>query len=303
MAENNTVNPFEQAFEKEGRRSVIYDYCQNLQKEGHEQCIWICLRRGGKWIARDIPVKEQEKGIQICVGELRKLSRWWKRHSFYSAVGVQEAMIRFMGYNPEKNEIHVVVTDFDYKGKQRELDEAISLLLKNDYVPFECGVNITGENDCANEQYVLCPNTLFDDDDDTPYCAVQRIQQLSLRRDNYRFLASMLEYYWQNGIEDEGIRFLKKSEFITTYKHVATDKFSDAANPYGKTVYAFLVLEGWHIRYMLCLFMLSLLCSICIVAIVTAVSRRLEAGLTAGSYAIGVATAFLGLITILSAII
>jgi predicted Co/Zn/Cd cation transporter (cation efflux family) len=77
----------------------------------------------------------------------------------------------------------------------------------------------------------------------------------------------------------------------------------DAANPYGKTVYAFTVVEGWHVRYMLLLLIASILCSICVVAVATAVSQSLEGGLTAGSYALGIATILLSIMTFLSAVL
>ncbi|KAH2525014.1 hypothetical protein KXW97_003180, partial [Aspergillus fumigatus] len=78
------------------------------------------------------------------------------------------------------------------------------------------------------------------------YCVAIHGRELSLRRDNYNFLPSMLEYYWQNGIESKAIEFLQNSEYVTSYRYLETDKYLDAVNPYGKTVYAFAVVEGWH---------------------------------------------------------
>lgn len=77
----------------------------------------------------------------------------------------------------------------------------------------------------------------------------------------------------------------------------------DAVNPYGKTVYAFAVVEGWHVRYMLLLLAASIICSISVVAVATAVSHSLECGLTAGSYALGIATVLLAIMTFLSAVL
>lgn len=81
------------------------------------------------------------------------------------------------------------------------------------------------------------------------------------------------------------------------------DRYVDAAKPYGKTVNAFMVMEGWRIRHLVYLIAISLICSICVVAIATAVSHSLDAGLTAGTYAIGLATAALTAMTILSVIV
>lgn len=66
---------------------------------------------------------------------------------------------------------------------------------------------------------------------------------------------------------------------------------------------AFAIVEGWHIRYLLVLIGLGLLVSFLVVSTATIVSRSLEAGLTAGSYALGVVTLLLAAMTLLSAII
>lgn len=85
--------------------------------------------------------------------------------------------------------------------------------------------------------------------------------------------------------------------------HLKWDHGIDAICPYGKTVNAFLLIEGWHIRYLFCLVAASLLASICVVAVATGISQSIEAGLTAGSYTLGLATIILGLLTFLSAVI
>jgi hypothetical protein len=76
-----------------------------------------------------------------------------------------------------------------------------------------------------------------------------------------------------------------------------------AANPYGKTVFAFGLVEGWRVRYLLCLLAISLACSFGILAIVTAAHGSIEVGVTAGSYALGLAAVFLTVMTFLSAIL
>jgi hypothetical protein len=81
------------------------------------------------------------------------------------------------------------------------------------------------------------------------------------------------------------------------------DKYFDAANPYGKTINAFKIIEGWHLRYLLCLFGSSVFCSICITAIITVAKQSFEAGLSAGSYTLALATVFLAVLTFLSAVL
>ena len=81
------------------------------------------------------------------------------------------------------------------------------------------------------------------------------------------------------------------------------DRFYDAANPYGKTIRAFKIVEGWRLRYLLLLVVGSLACSICVVAIITVARQSLEDGLTAGSYSLALATTCLAVLAFLSAVL
>jgi hypothetical protein len=80
------------------------------------------------------------------------------------------------------------------------------------------------------------------------------------------------------------------------------DTYEDAANPYGKSVNAFQIVEGWRIQYLLILVLASMVLSTCVVAITTAISN-IGDGLTAGSYALGLATVILVVLTVLSPIL
>ena len=79
--------------------------------------------------------------------------------------------------------------------------------------------------------------------------------------------------------------------------------FIDAANPYGQTVYAFLVVEGWNVRLFLQLVGVGVFLTICIVSVVTAVSHSLDVGMTAGSYAASLLAVLLAVFAFLSAVI
>jgi hypothetical protein len=81
------------------------------------------------------------------------------------------------------------------------------------------------------------------------------------------------------------------------------DSYNEAANPYGKQVDAFMVVEGWRISYLLYLIGSSLVCSICVVCVGAAVTRSFEAGLTAGTYCLGLASVALTAMTISSYIL
>ena len=64
-----------------------------------------------------------------------------------------------------------------------------------------------------------------------------------------------------------------------------------------------MIVEGWRVRYLLCLVAFSLFFSIVVVAITTAVARSPVVGLTAGTYSLGIATVFIAIFTFLSAVI
>ena len=48
-----TSNP--RTYEKaKGRLSIISGYCREAINQGHERCVWLCFKRNGKVIARDV---------------------------------------------------------------------------------------------------------------------------------------------------------------------------------------------------------------------------------------------------------
>jgi hypothetical protein len=51
------------------------------------------------------------------------------------------------------------------------------------------------------------------------------------------------------------------------YRGLQYDKSADAAAPYSRTLPAFLLIEGWHVRYLLILIGVGLLGSFCVVAV------------------------------------
>ncbi len=81
------------------------------------------------------------------------------------------------------------------------------------------------------------------------------------------------------------------------------DQFYDAANPYGKTINAFKIVEGWRLRYLLYFVVGSVLCSICVVAVITVIRQSLEDGLTAGSYSLALASTALAVLAFLSVVL
>lgn len=80
------------------------------------------------------------------------------------------------------------------------------------------------------------------------------------------------------------------------------DQYEDAANPYGRTIKGFELIEGWHTTYLLALIFGALIGGVGVIAVSAAVSQSFEMALTVGSYACGLATALIAVFTLLSAI-
>ena len=81
------------------------------------------------------------------------------------------------------------------------------------------------------------------------------------------------------------------------------DEWFDAANPYGRTINAFLILEGWNITLLLRLIGIGVFLTVCVVSVFTVANHSIEIGLTAGSYAVGLLSVLLAVLTFLSAVI
>lgn len=81
------------------------------------------------------------------------------------------------------------------------------------------------------------------------------------------------------------------------------DSWNDAKKPYGKSINAFLLIEGWHLRFLLWILFSCLLFSICVVAVITAASHSLDAGMAAGSYTVGFGAVVIAVLTFLSAVL
>jgi hypothetical protein len=103
--------------------------------------------------------------------------------------------------------------DFDYTTEARNFDSA-SIRACNENLEPACGMDIMGRTHkpnvvCSNEGYDLYYGV---------YCKVQRIRDLEMQKEEYEWLPSMLEYFWQNGIGSKGIEFLKTTGFIRSYE-------------------------------------------------------------------------------------
>lgn len=113
-------------------------------------------------------------------------------------------------------QIRVSILHIDYNDDISQLDRAIDIELGECLRPMECGVNVNGESH-DESCYFDCPNAGFDDLDGF-YCKVNRVRILSQQRLDYRWLPSMLEYYWQNGVDKKGLAFLRGVGFVHSYR-------------------------------------------------------------------------------------
>ena len=85
-------------------------------------------------------------------------------------------------------------------------------------------------------------------------------------------------------------------------RHLAYETYTDAEDPYGKAVNALELVRGWRIRRVLWTTLTAIVVDICIVAIVTLLSRSGETGLAAGSYAAAIQALLMALVTLFGAV-
>jgi hypothetical protein len=105
--------------------------------------------------------------------------------------------------------------DFDYTTAARDLDCALDEALNQDIEFGECRIDIMGR---SHEPNILCPNEAYDEWVEDTYCKAQYRRKLRLEKEENEWLPSMLEFYWQNGIESKGVEFLKAAGFIVSYE-------------------------------------------------------------------------------------
>jgi hypothetical protein len=100
----------------------------------------------------------------------------------------------------------------NYERLGKELDDLIET--SSIAEPDTCGVDSMGQSHGSDE---FCPNEEWDGY--STYCSAQYRRILRVKRDNYEFVSSMLEYHWQKGIKKKELKFLEISGFITSYEY------------------------------------------------------------------------------------
>lgn len=123
--------------------------------------------------------------------------------------------MRFMSFDEALNVIQVVIMDFDYDVMARNLNNDMQREVgTGDGTAGDCRLDIMGDfthpNGCHNEGY--------DELESDIYCIDKRVMELSQRKTNEEWLPSILEFYWQSGIDDKGLEFLKSNHFVVSYE-------------------------------------------------------------------------------------
>lgn len=80
--------------------------------------------------------------------------------------------------------------------------------------PYSCGLDVNGE---SHDDLSSCENTGYEQFDGQPYCRVDRCRRLGYYRDEYKWMPSLLECYWQHGVDAKGLAFLDKIGFVQSY--------------------------------------------------------------------------------------
>jgi hypothetical protein len=111
------------------------------------------------------------------------------------------------------NEVEVVIKDFDHANVEADLDRNIEQTLSGKGHPFEfeCEVDIMGVRYPADSSQ--SPSI------ESSYRKIRRVDDLVRLKEESKWLPSMLEYYWRNGIGGRGINFLESTEFIKKYRY------------------------------------------------------------------------------------
>ena len=191
------------------------------------------MQHGRKWIAKDIKFNAENPSLGI--EQLRRQCGWLKRHSLFSAVGVKEVQvrrysifagpvaeqdtncgyqIRFLSIREASNDFEVILIDLDSTGTSREIERELDALHAIVNLG-ECDVDMMGRSHDPN---IMCANEDYDQYAEETYCKVQNARRLEQLKGESKWLPSMLESYWQNGIGTQGAKFLRATGFLVSYE-------------------------------------------------------------------------------------
>lgn len=114
----NMAQQVDNSAEQNGREIIIADYCRERLQEGrHEECVLLCLKRGIRFYALDVPIKPDD--LTVGLDKLRRESgRWWK---WYGLLRSTRNPVYHNQLNGRTNFANQV--SFGFHGSQLERDE------------------------------------------------------------------------------------------------------------------------------------------------------------------------------------
>lgn len=85
--------------------------------------------------------------------------------------------------------------------------------------------------------------------------------------------------------------------------NLKTTHYLDAADRYGESIPALLLIDGWHIKRLLIMICFAVLMSLLVTVLAAAVGQSIDTGLTAGSYTLALVAIFIATLSFFSAVL
>jgi len=84
---------------------------------------------------------------------------------------------------------------------------------------------------------------------------------------------------------------------------LAEDRWTEIEEPFGKTIHALELIQGWHTKRLLYSVIAAAIPDVLVVAIITVTTKSLQSGLAAGSYTVGLQALFLAMLAMLGIVL
>jgi hypothetical protein len=91
--------------------------------------------------------------------------------------------------------------------------------------PSECEPNAEGIRHAADRE---CAH--YDEYDYGGGCAINARRRAQIRLRTLEWTPTLLDHYWEHGIQGPGVQFLEKAEFVKSYRQVARKWRASRAN-------------------------------------------------------------------------
>ena len=120
----------------------------------------------------------------------------------------------FHASNPASTSVQVATTDFPFSDRIAEQAGMLSKMLDEGAPdPYSCGGDINGK---SHEGLSSCDN-IGGDDFEEPDCLIDRLRGTGYLRDLYEWMPSLLECYWQHGVDAKALAVLDGMGFVQWY--------------------------------------------------------------------------------------